>query len=547
MNKHSFSPNKQSFSTNKQSFSPNKRSFSSNKQSFSTNKHNLRARALKQSFSSYKFLREKWYLLLLITFVLLGLYLRIGGIITNSFAFTYDVGRDLLEVQKIVQEFDIPLIGQTTGLGGLYYGPWWYYILTPPFIATGGNPQGIAFFMAFVGILTIICAYYLGRTISGKGLGVILAGFVSFSQVLIGYSNQIWNPNIAPFFLILLFIVMFSYFKNEKKEIARNFLIGFILGIILDAEIVFGVLITCAVGLFYIWFDRKKVFSKEKLFILFGFFITLLPRILFEFRHNFIMTKSLFLPKGESQEVFDFQNFFIVLPERIYVFFNQIRETFDFGFIPSVLICVITAGILILSRKSLKKLEIKLLILQVIILFTFLVGSSFFARAIWGHYIVGLPVVYIVILSIALMVLVRKNKLFGIITAIVLMTISVRPINIVNNVQNSMWEGNAAVYRNQLAVIDYIYTDARGREFNYIAYTPVLHDFTYQYLFSWYGKSKYGYVPTRETQELFYVILEPDPGYEGRLSDWLKVREGDGVILNEKLIKGGISVQERRR
>ncbi|MGE5042387.1 MAG: hypothetical protein ACM3IJ_05810, partial [Candidatus Levyibacteriota bacterium] len=54
---------------------------------------------------------------------LIGFYLRAVGIFSNSFAFTYDVGRDLLEVQKIVSAHKIPLIGQTTGLGGLFYGP----------------------------------------------------------------------------------------------------------------------------------------------------------------------------------------------------------------------------------------------------------------------------------------------------------------------------------------------------------------------------------------------------------------------------------------
>ena len=94
-------------------------------------------------------------------------------------------------------------------------------------------------------------------------------------------------------------------------------------------------------------------------------------------------------------------------------------------------------------------------------------------------------------------------------------------------------------------MLDFIYKDAHGSKFNFIAYTPVVHDYTYRYLFSWYGPKEYGYIPSTEKQTLFYVIIEPDPGYEGRIKDWLKVREKDGKVLLEKTVKGGILVQKR--
>lgn len=493
------------------------------------------------------FFKKNWQYVLLSLFILVGAYLRSSGVFTNSFAFTYDVGRDLLEVQKIVKEFDVPLIGQTTGLGGLYYGPWWYYILTPPFIVSSGNPQGIAFFMVILGIAAVIAGYILGLRTGGKALGIITAGFLSFSSVMVGFSNQIWNPNIAPLLLILLFICMLTNFKKKNKEIIRNFLIGFLMGIILDAEIVFGVLLMGAVVLTYIISEKREFFSKNKIIIFLGLLFTLLPRIFFEIRHNFVMTKSLFLPKEEDQQVFDIFNFFNVFPERLTVFVGQIGETFGVGFYPSILLCILAICTLLVFRNKLSKLEKKTIETMFIILGVFLVGSSFFARAIWGHYIVGLPVIYILILSLVLLLIVKKNKTIGILLSIIFIFLSSRPDVIISNVQNPNWEGNAAVYRNQVAVIDYIYKDANGKQFNYIAYTPVVHDYTYQYLFDWYGKKAYGYSPSIETQDSLYVVIEQDPGYEGRIKDWLKIREGDGEVIAENVVKGGISVQKRRR
>src|SRR3989338_2214356 len=84
--------------------------------------------------------------------LLIGSWLRFSGILSNSFAFTYDVGRDMLAVRNIIVDHKFSLIGPTTGVEGIFYGPWWYLILSIPFFLFSGNPQGIAFFMGLIGV-----------------------------------------------------------------------------------------------------------------------------------------------------------------------------------------------------------------------------------------------------------------------------------------------------------------------------------------------------------------------------------------------------------
>src|SRR3989338_751022 len=67
------------------------------------------------------------------------------------FAFNYDQGRDFLAVSKIIYEKDLVLIGQTTGLQGVFYGPWWYYFLAPLIYVFGGDPQKVAIALALFG------------------------------------------------------------------------------------------------------------------------------------------------------------------------------------------------------------------------------------------------------------------------------------------------------------------------------------------------------------------------------------------------------------
>ncbi len=488
----------------------------------------------------------------IVTFIILfivfsvGIYLRIGGVLNNSFAFTYDVGRDLLKVQEIVLDGKIPLIGQTTGLGGLFYGPWWYYILTPPFIVSQGNPQGVAAFMVIVGLFVIISGYFLGKKMSGVGLGLIIASFISFSDTMVGYSSQIWNPNIAPLLVILCYLLFITESKKQVINLLVSFSIGFLLGLIFDSEIVFGLFFLTGFALSYLYYKKSSVVSYRTLCIVLGFVFVFLPRVFFELRHDFVMTRSLFVVSDE-QQVLDIPNFFTVLPERIGVFIGLLGETFGLNSTGGVVIFVSCVVIWLFMRKSATKNEKVIFITSSITFFVFILLSGVFARAIWGHYLVGIPVIYIIMVSIGMILVIRKNKYFGVLLCILLIILSAKPNQVISNIQNPGWEGNAAVYRNQVAVIDYIYKDVDNKQFNYIAYTPSVHDYPYQYLFSWYGTKAYGYNPSVSTQKLLYVILEPDPGYEGRITDWLKVREGDGVVQEEVVVKGGIRVQKRLR
>lgn len=481
--------------------------------------------------------------------LLIGFYLRIGGVFTNSFAYTYDVGRDMLQVSQIVATHKIPLIGQTTGLGGLFYGPWWYYILTPAFIASSGNPQGVAFFMVLVGLAAIVLAFILGRSVAGNRMGLLFATFSAFSPVMVGLSSQIWNPNIAPLFIFLTLLGL-TLIKKKSKVSLWHFLVGFFLALLLDTEIVFGVLYIISFVVVYLYIQKKIPVIKNILLLFLGFFIILSPRIFFELRHNFVMIHTLLAPNGVREAIFSTSSIFSAFPDRVSVIFNQYSDTVANGNKPvSSALLLTTIFALIVARKSKNKFLFKYFVSSFIVIFVFLVGTTFFSRAIWGHYLVGLPVFYLLSLVCAAEVFSTrgKQKIIAAILVIVASFFMINPSALIQGIRNPLWEGNAAVYRNQTAVIDYIYKDANDRDFNYIAYTPVVYDYTYQYLFLWYGKKYYGYTPTAHNSKLLYIILEPDPGFEGRIADWLKIRKNDGKVIKEQIVKGGIRVQTRIR
>lgn len=497
-------------------------------------------------FKSPNLLKKEYLFLSLI--IIVGTFLRLPGVITNSFAFTYDVGRDMLALWNIVYVHKIPLIGATTGISGIFYGPWWYYMLTPFFIIFQGDPQGIAFIMALIGILAIIIGFIFGKSIGGFFLGVLFASLISVSPILISLSTQIWNPNVTPLFVILVLLVLHRIYSQSKKSKLRYyFLLGLLLAFNIDLEIVFGLLLFFGVILSVIIIAWKKLSFKSILSFILGLLALFTPRIFFEFRHQFLMTKSFidFFSGGNSM---DSSNFLARISlNRFNIFLNQFNSTLasENKLLGIILILFILITLIFLYKKS--EIIIKNFIkTSLIIILTFLSGTVFFSHDIWPHYLVGLPIFYILMFSLCLYLLYKKlsNYLIPILIVLIIFFINLNPFVMIGGLGKSLWEGNAAVYRNQLAVIDYVYKNADGKKFKYVVYTPAVHDYSYRYLFVWYGPKKYHYYSSKDGN-LSYFILEPDFEHPFRLLNWLEERKGDGKIIKSEEVKGGIVVQTR--
>lgn len=486
--------------------------------------------------------------IILAIIIIIGSYFRLQGVFTNSFAYTYDVGRDLLALLDIVRNHNISLIGPTTGLPGVFYGPWWYLMLVPFFVVASGNPQGIAFVMATIGILSIIGGYLIGKKVGNNNLGLIFAGLISVSPVLISLASQIWNPNIIPLFVLIIFAVLYKIFEQKNKNInIYYFCLGLLLFLIIDLEIVFGVLFFVGIIASVILILKRKIGIINILSLILGGVLILSPRIIFELRHNFLMTKSLIAFLSSGGEASSSQPVINIFIDRLIIIFKYFCSTLavDNLLLGLMLIFLIIASVGLFYKKS-EKIIKNFILISVIIISVFILGTTFFSHDIWPHYLVGLPVIFVLLLSISLYMLEKNLKAKYIVLAVtvIIILINFNPIAFVKNINKPLWEGDASVYRNQLAVIDYVYKQADGKDFKYVVYTPPVHDYTYEYLFKWYGSNKNHYLPSAKSNTAFF-ILEPDLQYPSRLKNWLKQREGDGKIIKSEKITGGIIIQTR--
>src|SRR3990167_358848 len=329
--------------------------------------------------------------------------IRLPFLSRGFFAFTYDQGRDFLAVSKIIYEGNLTLIGPTTGIPGFFYGPFWYYFLSPLLLVADGDPQTVAIIFALIGIVTVVGIYFLIRHITENI-------FISFIFVLIAAMFNmcmlgpilIWNPTLVPLIMILFIFTLSQIFKSPKK--IYYFVLGILTLLVAETSAAFGVVLTMYVIFTPVLFPQF-FFRKEFFLTIIGGIIVISPRIIFDFRNNFLISKSLinFFKKppvyGESLSLLE------RVTQRLSLFFGFFSSTFTNKnnlFAALFLLTLLIIFLFILKNKknlNLLKRDYLLRYLVFLLFFIFLAFSIFKDR-IWDYYLVGIPITFIIIVAI---------------------------------------------------------------------------------------------------------------------------------------------------
>ncbi|HCR81419.1 MAG: hypothetical protein UY13_C0002G0431 [Candidatus Pacebacteria bacterium GW2011_GWB1_47_8] len=213
----------------------------------------------------------------------------------NVAFFTYDNGRDAQAIQAIVGG-DLTLIGPTTGLQGFYLGPLWFYLGVPGYVLSGGNPYGLlAWYMALAS-LAVPLFWWLSKLLFSREKNWALVTFVLLSLVpgSVLATTFVANPMIL---LPLLAGTLLAFWQAHRSRLWL--MLGFfLLGLQLQAEFAYAIFLV-PVGFGLIAWVRRRFNVFDYLLSGVAFGVTLLPQILFELRHQFLMSR--FLWQGLTQ------------------------------------------------------------------------------------------------------------------------------------------------------------------------------------------------------------------------------------------------------
>ncbi len=204
--------------------------------------------------------------------------------------FLGDEGRDVLVVKHMIVDHKLTLLGPTASVGGFFLGPIYYYFMLPFLWAWNLNPVGPAIMVALFGIATVFLVFKVGKEVVNSWVGLIAASLYALSPVVITYSRSSWNPNLVPFFSLLLMYLL--WLVIEKKRTSYLIWIGIVLGIGIQLHYLFLFLFVVT-GIWFIFHNKEISMLRSVPLVFIGFLIGYSPFLAFELRHGFPNTQSI--------------------------------------------------------------------------------------------------------------------------------------------------------------------------------------------------------------------------------------------------------------
>jgi len=330
-------------------------------------------------------------------FIILGVaaFLRLYKI-GDYMTFLGDEGRDAIIVRRLLVNGDLILIGPGTSIGNMYLGPLYYYLIAPALLLANFSPVGPAVFIALLGIITVFLVYWIGREWFGKAGGITASFLYTLSSVVIIYARSSWNPNIMPFFALL---VIYSLWRLwDRRQWYSLLVLGISYAFVLQSHYL-GLLLLPTIGLFWLATlfeirDKKyeiRRFLKFSLISVSLFAFLMSPLVIFDARHgwqNFTAINKFFSERQTTVSARPWNAFpkLIPLSEKITTRLITGKDTNAGATVTSITLIGIFWLIFLGLRRSKTEINKKALILIITWLGFALLGLGLYKQEIYDHY-----------------------------------------------------------------------------------------------------------------------------------------------------------------
>jgi len=220
--------------------------------------------------------------------ILAGIFLRFYNLRYNT-QFNWDQENSLaFPAREILVNHHFPLIGPRTGVGDLYLSPFYSYLAALFFGLFQMDPIAGTVLAATLSIITLILGFILVNKVLNFSIAFYFTLIWSVSTFIVSLDRIPWNVNLFPIASLLVFFGLWLSFTEEKTK--GWMLTG--LGLFLGVNSHFSVLFLFITALIFILLNRKNL-DKSIFIAFFLLFLGLLPLILFNFRHQFLLTHNL--------------------------------------------------------------------------------------------------------------------------------------------------------------------------------------------------------------------------------------------------------------
>lgn len=227
------------------------------------------------------FLKKLFLLGIVFSFVLYTWF-----VLNGELHFSSDIARDFFLLNEISQK-KLILIGPKSSVMGLFHGPLWLYLNYPAYLIGGGNPITVAWYWIILTGLFIYSCYFVGKKLFNEHAGYLFALMTSLYMFF--HIDEYFNPIGAMFLIPINFYLIVMYLR--KYQLKYLILYVIISGFIIQLELAIGIPLF-ALSIFLLLFKLLKSNRKKHLWAIFLIALPLSNFILFDLRHEFLITNS---------------------------------------------------------------------------------------------------------------------------------------------------------------------------------------------------------------------------------------------------------------
>lgn len=194
-------------------------------------------------------------------------------------------------VKKVAVDHQFTLIGShffSLVQGPIYRTPYFDWIVSLPMLVFGYRIAYLNFFFAGASFLGLVFFFGAMKHIGGEKVGYLAALLYSSSWFIRTQAMQLWNVALMIFLMCLVVCLLFR--QKKQPSFSGLVILGFVVGAGFSLHMVV-IWLAASILTYWLVFDRAR-FLRNSFFFTLGAMISLLPLIVFNFRHDFIMKRG---------------------------------------------------------------------------------------------------------------------------------------------------------------------------------------------------------------------------------------------------------------
>ncbi len=510
------------------------------------------------------------------TFIYLGVIGAIGLVLRllyfDKLTFGYDQARDAFEALSIWRGDPIKVIGPTTDIRGLFHGPLYWYLISPFYHFSSGNPLLPRILMILINFINIFLIFFFAKKMfKNNFIALLSAFFFAVSYEAIQYSRWLSNPPPAIFAIALFFYGLWLVLSGVPLGLPLM-IFAWSLSVNFQFFLVYqGIFLAFAFIYLYLKQKEKLIINIRKQY---KYYL-----LSFLFFSPFILSEIKFKLQGLRAiiSVIDTKtNTNAPITTKIIKFVNSLIQNISYNFtVHNLFLAKIILFIIIVwliyswinkyrFRKQFTFLFIWLM--SPVIIYPLEKNNSYFLN-------IGITYPLVMMISLGLYEITEKFKFFKhliIFGCLIIVFLTNYYLLSLNGYKGDMLFSvqDRQLLRDEYAVINYTYQASGGKQFAINSVTnPLFINTTWSYLYNFYGKKKFGCMPTwlgypqdgtfgseivytdmkERRGNLLYLIIEPGPGmpenyvkafqqYEDVRSRLLETKKFGNLLVEKRIL-----------